>query len=116
MNIDFYRNSIDSKNFIIIDEPTNSLNSMTMFVSIAEKRDELQKYLSNYGIQSLIYYGRPLHLQTASVKLGINQGEFPNAELLSSKVLTIPFHQYLTNDELKHVSQTVNNFYSNIKI
>lgn len=115
MNIDFYRNNIDPKNFVIIDEPINSLNSMTMFVSIAEKRDELQKYLANNGIQSLIYYGRPLHLQTAAIKLGVNQGEFPNAELLSSKVLTIPFHQYLTHDELKHVSQTVNNFYSSIK-
>ena len=58
-----------------------------MFLIICEQRDKLQKYLSKFNIQSLVYYGTPLHLHGASKELGYKKGDFPIAENISKKVL-----------------------------
>ena len=47
-----------------------------MFLTEAEKRDELQKYLSKYNIQSLIYYGTPL-LVSSNKNTRYKKGSLP---------------------------------------
>ena len=83
-----------------------------MLLSQAEKRDRLQKYLSLNKIQSLIYYGTPLHLHKATKKLGYKKGSLPIAEKLASKVLALPHHQNLSKDQILHVCKKINNFYN----
>jgi hypothetical protein len=40
----------------------------------AERRDELRAYLLTKGIETLLYYGTPLHLHTAASSLGYQRG------------------------------------------
>src|SRR5699024_9368546 len=42
-----------------------------------DKRDELQNYLKEKGIASMIYYPIPLHLQPVFEYLGYKKGDFP---------------------------------------
>lgn len=112
-NINFFRKKINSSEFKIPDCEKNQFNSFTMFVCQAEKRDELQKYLVANGIQSLIYYGTPLHLQEASKILNYKVGDFTNAEDICERVISIPFHQYLKSDEIEYISDKINFFYKN---
>ena len=112
-NINFYRDHIKTENFKIIKCKENETNSFTMFVSLAEDRDNLHKYLNENNIQSLIYYGKPLHLQNSSKKLGYKLGDFPNAERLCDSVISIPFHQHLSKDKLQYISEKINSFYKN---
>jgi dTDP-4-amino-4,6-dideoxygalactose transaminase len=111
-NIELYRKNIKSKYFKIIDCKNYEYNSFTMFVSLAEKRDDLKKYLAKNNIETLIYYGTPLHLQTASKYLGYHRGDFPNAEMLCNKVISLPFHQNITKNQIKYISEKINKFYS----
>ena len=90
----------------------NEKNSYVMFINICEKRNELQSYLNSKGIQSLVYYGTPLHLHKASKKLGYKKGDFPNAERICSKVLALPHHQHLKKKEIKYVCESINKFYT----
>jgi dTDP-4-amino-4,6-dideoxygalactose transaminase len=83
-----------------------------MFVSFAEKRDELKEYLTKNNIESLIYYGTPLHLQTASRYLGYGLGSFPQAEIFCNKVISLPFHQSITKKQIIYISRKINEFYS----
>ena len=64
-----------------------------MMISICEDRDKLKSFLQSKDIQSLVYYGTPLHLHKASKILGYNKGDFVNAEKLCEKVLSFPHHQ-----------------------
>ena len=110
-NIDLYKSNIKTKNFKFIEHKKNEIESYTMLVSIAEDRDGLQKYLSENDVQSLVYYGTPLHLQNASKKHGYKKGDFPKAEYLCDRVISLPFHQYLKEDEILFVSDLVNKYY-----
>ena len=83
-----------------------------MFLIQAEKRNKLQEYLSKNKIQSLIYYGTPLHLQPAAKKLGYKRGALPNSERLANKVLALPHHQNLSRKQILYVCNKINKFYN----
>lgn len=111
INIALYKKYIKTESIILPKDSVDSYDSYVMMISKCDNRDGLKKYLESKNIQSLIYYGTPLHLHTASKKLGYKKGDFKNAESIADKVLSLPHHQYLTEDEIKYVSDSVNEFY-----
>ena len=110
-NINLYRKLINSNKIRVIEDKKIEHNAYVMFIALCEKRDELQKYLSKFNIQSLVYYKTPLHLHKATRFLGYAKGDFPNAEKLAKKVLSFPHHQYLKKKEVEFVSKKINDFY-----
>ena len=112
-NISRYISKIKTKKFQIIKEEPNTKSTYSMFVCLAENRDKLHAYLRKNGIESLIYYGKPLHLHTASKnQFKYKKGDFPKAEEICSKVLSLPFHQGIKTKEIDHISKLINTFYS----
>lgn len=113
-NIELYRKLLKNiKEIIIPNDTKDEFSSYVMFITLCEKRDELQKYLQDFNIQSLIYYGTPMHLHEASKKLGFKEGDYPKAEYYCKKVLALPHHQYLHNDQIEFVCKKIENFYKN---
>jgi dTDP-4-amino-4,6-dideoxygalactose transaminase len=113
-NIDLYRRKIKAKEFYIIPEKENEVNSYAMFVSLAERRDELNDFLKKNGIESIIYYANPLHLHKSSVKTyNYKKGDLPISENICKKVISLPFHQNIKKKEIIHISKLVNKFYKN---
>ncbi len=110
-NISLYRKYIKTKKVILPKEDIYNYDSYVMMVSKCKNRDKLQKFLLQKGIQTLIYYGTPLHLHKASKVLGYKKGDFPVAEKLCSEVLSFPHHQHLKQNEIKYISNCINEFY-----
>ena len=75
-----------------------------------KKRDDLKTFLSLNGIQSMIYYPVPLHLQKAYKSLGYKEGDFPVSEQVSQEVLSLPVHPFLTEDQVKYITATIKKF------
>ena len=72
------------------------------------KRDELKKYLQENGIQSGVQY-KPNHL----LKF-FNMGyPLPKAEELYSKILSIPLHPLLCEDDVLYVIEKIKKFLEN---
>ena len=111
-NIEIYKRYIKTKKVILPNDNPNSYDSYVMFITLSEKRNELQKFLASKNIQSLIYYGTPLHLHKASKVLGYKKGDFKMAEELCDKVISFPHHQYLSEEQIKFVSDSINLFYN----
>lgn len=73
-------------------------------------RSQLMESMRSQGIPTMIYYERPLHLQKALAYLGYKQGDFPIAEKISSRALSLPMHPYLTEDEIEIIAHALNEF------
>jgi dTDP-4-amino-4,6-dideoxygalactose transaminase len=85
-------------------------NSFHTFVIQVDHRDALQAHLSALGIGTAIHYPVPIHLQPASAYLDHKSGDFPVTELQSQRIITLPIHQNLTEDEIHRVADAVNAF------
>ena len=79
---------------------------------IAKRRNELKKYLADAGIDSMIYYATPMHLQKAYGGAANPAGSFPIAEQLCEEVLSIPIHTTLTDAEIDFVIQKIKDFFA----
>ena len=82
-----------------------------LFVIQCEKRDELQAYLEAKGIETGLHYPIPLHLQKAYAFLAYKVGDFPVAEALSSRILSLPMYEQLKKEEVNYVADCIRNFY-----
>lgn len=68
-----------------------------------KERGEMQDRLLSKGIQSAIYYPKPLHLQGVFSDLGYVPGDMPVAEEISSRIFSLPMHPYLNSEEIDAV-------------
>ncbi len=79
-----------------------------LFTIRCAHRDELQKYLKSQGIDTLIHYPIPPHKQEAFQEW--NKRNFPITEKIHEEILSLPISPVMTNEEVNHVIQTINNF------
>jgi len=79
-----------------------------LYVIRCSKRDALQSFLTEHGIQTLIHYPVPPHKQLAYKEL--NHLSFPITEQIHQEVLSLPISPVMTDDEVNKVIQAVNSF------
>jgi len=76
-----------------------------------ERRDELAEYLLASGIQTEIYYPRPLSSQACFGVHNSVRHPTPVAEACSSRALALPMYPDLRNDEVDQVCELIRRFY-----
>lgn len=76
------------------------------------RRDELQKYLAEQKIPSMIYYPVPMHEQAAFNKIVRRRVTLHNTELISKEVLSLPMHPDLADDQIHFICEHVGRFFS----
>ena len=81
-----------------------------LYVIRTQKRDELQKYLSDNGIGTGLHYPIPLHLQKAYGNNGFKKGDFPITEKVSSEIFSLPMFPELTKDQIEHITEKIKSF------
>lgn len=77
-----------------------------LFVVRARNRDQLQKFLSGKGIQTLVHYPVPPHKQKAYKEW--NKINLPVTEQIHNEVLSLPMSQMMTNTKVNAVVETLN--------
>ncbi|MBC7074991.1 MAG: DegT/DnrJ/EryC1/StrS family aminotransferase [Syntrophomonadaceae bacterium] len=80
------------------------------YVIQVDRRDELATYLKGRGIATAVYYPLPLHLQECFRNLGYQEGDLPVAEKTCKKVLALPIDPELTEEEIRYVVKSINEF------
>ncbi len=110
-NVARYRELVREGPIRLPTESPDEQIAWTLFNVMVERRDELRAHLHAHGIETLLYYGTPLHLHPAAAAAGHQRGDFPIAEAQCDRVLALPHHQYLTDDQIEHVAATINAFY-----
>ena len=75
-------------------------------------RDEFMGYLENKGIGCAIHYPLPIHKQPLYQRLGYTDenAQCPIATALSKKILSLPIHPALSDEELKYMVEAINSY------
>ena len=90
---------------VIPDSFRSSWAQYTIRLRDKDTRDALQASLKASGIPAMVYYPKPMHLQTAFA--GIDARQCPTAASLCDRVLSLPMHPYLTEEDIKTVCDAV---------
>ncbi|MET9915018.1 DegT/DnrJ/EryC1/StrS family aminotransferase [Streptomyces sp. NPDC006476] len=83
-----------------------------LFQLRTRRRDELAESLQAAGIDAVVRYPIPLHLQGAFRSLGHEVGAFPVSEALSRETLCLPLHPALNADQVGYVTEAVHAFFA----
>jgi UDP-2-acetamido-2-deoxy-ribo-hexuluronate aminotransferase len=83
--------------------PDGLLSAWAQYSVVTDKRECYLNTLKELGIPTAIYYPRPLHLQSAFVRLGYRQGDFPVAEHTSERIFSLPMHPYLESSDQNRI-------------
>lgn len=75
------------------------------------RRDALKEFLAEREIPSMIYYPLPLHHQEAYKDMGVIVGGLENSVELSGRVLSLPMHTELTEEQLHYICKAIKAFY-----
>jgi dTDP-4-amino-4,6-dideoxygalactose transaminase len=79
-----------------------------LFVIRTEKRQELQQYLNDQGVQTLIHYPIPPHKQEAYA--AYNNLSFPITEQIHEEVLSLPLSPIMSNLDVQKVVYYINKY------
>lgn len=93
--------------------PKGYISSFAQYSILLEsesERDRLKSYLADHGIPTMIYYVKTMHQQRAYAYLNHHDDEYPVSTMLTKRILQLPIHPYLTEDEVSYVSSLIKTF------
>ena len=102
-----YLNHIPSSNLTIPSVPEWAEPVWHLFVVRSKHREQFQHQLNQVGINTLIHYPIPPHLQSAYAHLGFEKGSFPIAEKIHDEVLSLPMWPLMSKLEIQQVIDAV---------
>lgn len=73
-------------------------------------RDELNRFLASKNIPSMIYYPVPGHKQKMFAQVGTNDNNLEVTDWLTERVISLPIHTELEEDQLKYIVENVLEF------
>ncbi|MBC8044985.1 MAG: DegT/DnrJ/EryC1/StrS family aminotransferase [Rhizobacter sp.] len=89
---------------------THIFHQYTVTLNEDGQREELQKFLQSHGVPSSVHYPIPSHWQTAFHDDLYPKGSLPVAERISQRVLSLPMHTELDEEQVQFISEKITAF------
>lgn len=105
-----YLDGINNPEIILPFVPEYAEPVWHIFGIRCNRRDELEQFLNDAGISTNKHYPIPMHLQGCYADLGFKKGDYPIAEEISETELSIPMYYGMTDEEVQHVIDRMNEF------
>jgi dTDP-4-amino-4,6-dideoxygalactose transaminase len=106
--VDYYLSNITNPKIILPGYDGKNGHVFHLFVIRTAHRDELQGFLKQNNIDTMIHYPVPPHKQKAL--LGWNEWSFPITEKIHREVLSLPVSQVMTIEEAAFVAGILNQY------
>lgn len=110
---EFYYDNLSDLPFLELPEyapnSQHTFNQFTLKVKNGE-RDELQEYLKENEIPTVIYYPKPIHTQEAYKYLVRKSSSLAASEQLCKEVLSLPMHTELEEEQLQYICEKLKNY------
>jgi dTDP-4-amino-4,6-dideoxygalactose transaminase len=79
-----------------------------VFAIRVKSRNDLQKYLIERGVETLIHYPTPPHRQKAFMQWDCN--DFPITEKIHNEVLSLPIGAHINDEDISYIVDIINEF------
>lgn len=103
-----YLEGIKNQNIILPFVANENDPVWHLFVIRTENRDDLQKYLEEKGIHTVIHYPIPIHKQKAYEEY--NEESYPVAEKIANTCLSLPMYYGMTEEDIEYIIDTLNHY------
>ncbi|HUR59317.1 MAG TPA: DegT/DnrJ/EryC1/StrS family aminotransferase [Opitutaceae bacterium] len=74
---------------------------------VSHDRDAIVRSLGERGVQAIVHYPVPIHLQKAYAELGYRAGAFPESEGAARSILSLPMFPEMTRSQCEYVCEHV---------
>ena len=101
----YYINNVKHPEILL---PTPSQSVYHIFPILCERRDELQQYLKENGVETMIHYPIPPHKQACYKEW--NDLSFPITERIHRQELSLPCHPAMKQEEADQIVSLLNRF------
>lgn len=98
-----YNRLMDEAGIERVRQRSDRTSVFAQYTVLVDGRDEVQERLKQAGIPTAVHYPVPLHLQPVFAALGFKGGSFPVAESVARRVMSLPMHPYLTEEEQQSI-------------
>lgn len=106
-NAKCYLENINNDKIILPFEPKGYKHIYHQFVIRCRERDNLQKYLKESGIVTLIHYPVPPHMSQAYADMQLPIDAYPIAKQLADSVLSLPIGPHLSREAVNVVTDAL---------
>jgi dTDP-4-amino-4,6-dideoxygalactose transaminase len=104
-----YNREIKNDKILLPNLPINPKEHVWhLYVIRVKDRENLQNYLSNNGVQTLIHYPTPPHKQDAYSEW--SESSYPISEDLHNDVLSLPIGPVMEDDEIRKIIKILNEY------
>lgn len=107
-NAKYLSSGIKNDKLILPDTNYDKSHVNHLYVVRTSKRDEFESYLKNNGIQTIVHYPIPPHLQKAYHE--ISNQEYPISEEIHNTIISLPSNIHLEKNELDYVIKVCNDY------
>ena len=96
---------------IVLPKIANNRNHVyhqyTILLDKSIRRDDFIAKLREKGVGAGVYYPKPLHVYPHISKLGYKVGDFPVAEDLAARVVSLPVHPKVTDADIEVIANAI---------
>lgn len=93
-------------------ERDHEISVFHRYIVTTPKRNALQKFLGERGVETKVNYPIPLHMQEAAKKDGYKKGDFPVAERLAETILSLPVYAEMPQQHVDIVIDETKKFFT----
>ncbi len=105
----YYYENIKNKNVTLPIRLADENNVYHLFPILSVRRDDLQRYLSDNGVQTLIHYPIPPHRQTCYANEWLTVS-LPITDRIAHEELSLPISSVIKSNEVERIVELVNDF------
>lgn len=97
-----------------VDE-NHTYNQFCILLENKKLRDAVKFFLAKNGVDTMVYYPMPSHLQVAFTRYGYKVGDLPVSEKLCDHILALPIYPGLNVESQAHIVGLITSFINEIK-
>jgi dTDP-4-amino-4,6-dideoxygalactose transaminase len=105
-----YQNALKGLSLELPEIRNNSTHVYRLYGVKTEKRDDLQTFLKEHGINTTIQYPVPIHRQKCYEKI-VDEVSLPVTEQATESILSLTMYPELTSEEINQTANVIKDYY-----